>query len=280
MVKRLIAAAAFLCIAIGPAVAAPVRIVSLAPSITEVLFALGAGDRVVGATEYCIYPEAARAVPRVGGYLDLNYETIIAARPDLVIALAEHDTIAKSLRKLKIPVVVVNHQRFDVVAESFRVIGDAVSAADEAAGMIVAAEKKLAAFKVNYAAETAPSTLICVNALSDASARRTLYIAGSDGFYDDMLRHVGGTNCYKGKVRYPIIGPEGLFLLNPDIVIVMMNGRDQDAVDAEGKAWAAFSSLNAVKNGRIHIINDSAAVIPGPRLFDFVADLATIIHAP
>src|SRR3954470_481013 len=101
------------------------RVVSLAPSITEVLFELGLGDRVVGVTRYCVFPPEARAKPQIGGYYDPNYEAISAARPDLAVVLPEHAEIRKELEHLGLKVLTVDHTSVQGILASIQLIGDA-----------------------------------------------------------------------------------------------------------------------------------------------------------
>ena len=163
-------AASFLARAkLGPPPAAPPapdgpprRIVSMAPSITETLFALGLGDRVVGTTSYCNHPPEAREKPRIGGFHDPNFEAVVALRPDLVVTLVEQQSARDALAILGIPVATVSHQTIDGILESIPALGDACGVQPRAEALAGELRARLARIARRTAGLRRPRVLIVV----------------------------------------------------------------------------------------------------------------------
>ena len=254
------------------------RIVSLAPSVTEIVFVLGSGDCLVGATDYCDYPPEAKRIERVGGFAAPNVERVLALGPDLVIATGfEREEVAEALRRSGIRVLDVRIRNFEELFSAIRQIGEAVGRSQRAEGVVARMRAELEA----------------VAAQNDATPRRRrpkvfveigdhpLMAAGGASFLDDLIARAGGVNvAHEVSQAYASINPEKVVEWNPDfIVVARMDGPDDAAAGlARRIGWA---DISAVKNGRV--IDDIPADLlfrPGPRLIDGVEALAARLHSP
>jgi len=269
----------------------PQRIVSLAPSITEVLFALGLSERIVGATRYCDYPPEALEIPRVGGYFDVNYEALLLMKPDLVIMMKEHEDAALRLSELGIRTLAVNHSRVDGILESISVIGSRCGVEADARELRDSLEDRIQKIQramdrstilshANGVIEGRPRVMIAVGRLMEKGVNGEIYISGKDGFYDDLVSLAGGRNAYgEETLKFPAISAEGVVRLDPDIIIEMVPDLQNDGdLEEMMDYWKALPAVRAVKDGNVHILGDDFVVVPGPRFILLLERIASIVH--
>jgi iron complex transport system substrate-binding protein len=262
--------------------AAPQRIVSLAPSLTETLFALGVGDRVVGVTRYCAHPPAVRGLPRVGGHLDPSYEAIVALEPDLVVVIPSSEAIERRLRSLGVPVLRVDQHDVDSVLHSISVLAEACGVEERGAALRLEIERRLEAVARAAAGRERPRTVVVVGHEIGAGAVRSVWAAGPETFYDGVLELAGGVNAVSsGVVRYPELSREGLAALDPDVVIDVVAGVEERGMDVERirAGWRSLTELRAVREGRVRVLEGDVMVVPGPRLPEMVAAVAAALAA-
>jgi iron complex transport system substrate-binding protein len=257
----------------------PQRIVSTAPSLTETLFALGAGDRVVGVTTWCLYPEAARAKPKIGGYSTPSLEAILALRPDLVVLDDTRGDLAPRLTQIGIPVLNLRLVSLASIDEATRKLARALGA--EAAGEALAA--KLAAERAAVARFVAghprARTLLLIGHSPDALTN--IYAAGPASFLGEMLEAAGGDNILAGvTIPYPRISLEEAIGRDPDVILSLLSppADTTDALVRARRMWSAYPSLRAVRNGGIRVIVDDTMVQPGPRIGQKLLLLAEALH--
>ena len=221
----------------GSPIPTPQRIVSLAPSLTETLFALGVGDRVVGVTRYCAHPPEARQLALVGGHLDPSYEAIVALEPDLVVAIPSSEPSERRLRSLGVRVLMVDQHDVPAILASVAVLAEACGVADRGAALRRSMEDRLDAVALAVAAEVRPRVVVVVGHEIGAGAVRSVWAAGPDTFYDGVLEIAGGRNAVEGGVvRYPELSREGLAALDPDVVVDVVAGVEERGLDL---AWFA-----------------------------------------
>jgi len=178
------------------------RVVSLAPAITEIVFALGKGDTLVGVTKFCDYPPLAQKIAKVGGYLDVNMEALLALAPEIVIAYPEQYSQVKFLESRAV-VLLVKHQRLSDLLHSISAIGRALHAESRAKSMIFTMQKKLKYIANGVGARKKIRILIIAGRNSDEL--KNMYIVGRNDFLNDLLEIAGGVNAYQGTVNYPNI---------------------------------------------------------------------------
>lgn len=255
----------------------PLRVVSLAPSLTEVVFALGRADWLVGVTDFCDYPAAARSKPRVGGPMTPNLERIVQARPNLVLVTAEGnplETVAR-LEQLGIPIFAVKPETYPGILASIRSLGRVLGADAAAAGLVREMEERVAAVQRRVAGRARPRVLYLV--WTDP-----LVAAGVATFVNDLLDMAGGVNVIRERtVPYPRLSWEEVVGRAPEVILVA-NHRGQDSPSTgEGlplARWSAWQSIPAVRAGRVLQLPGDLTLRPGPRVVEGLEGLARAIH--
>jgi iron complex transport system substrate-binding protein len=265
----------------GSPIPTPQRIVSLAPSLTETLFALGVGDRVVGVTRYCTHPPEVRELPRVGGHLDPSYEAIVALEPDLVVAIPSSEPSERRLQSLGVRVLRVDQHDVPAILESVTVLAETCGVADRGAVIRRSMERRLDEVAHDVAGETEPRVVVVVGHEIGAGAVRSVWAAGPDTFYDGVLEIAGGRNAVEGGlVRYPELSREGLAALDPDVVVDVVAGVEERGLSLRQirEGWSALTELRAVREGRVRVLEGDVMVVPGPRLPEMVRAVAMALH--
>ena len=262
--------------AAAKAASAPQRIVSLAPSITEVLFAAGCGGRVIGVTSYCRYPAEATRLAKVGGYITPSYEAIAALHPDLIVLLPEHEDAQRSLTALGYHTLELDHRSIAGVLDSIRTIGERCGTRPQGDALLTELQGRLNRVADTIAGRPRPRVVISV-ARDQERGFGALTAAAPGGIHDDLLTRAGGRNALPpGPILHPALSPESLLRLNPDAIVELVPGPlDRERVRAE---WHALSSLDAVRRNRVLVFNDDYLQVPGPRLVRFVERLAQALH--
>ncbi len=257
------------------------RIVSMAPSITEALYALGLGDRVVGVTRDCRYPSEAADKTKIGGYFDPNFEAVVALQPDLVIMLTEQEQSLPNLKKLKIETLVVSHQTIEGLIDSFRTIGRICGKGPEGRRMAADYQNRIARIREKTESLPRPKVLMSLDRTMGLGHLADVYIVGDDDYFDKLIELSGGQNACRIKgIRYPIISSEGIMQLNPDVIIDLVYPDMFERVDRTSIVgdWNELREVDAVKNHRVVVFNQDYACVPGPRSILLVEDLARTLH--
>jgi iron complex transport system substrate-binding protein len=249
------------------------RIVSLAPSVTEVLFEAGLGRRVVGVTSYCKFPPDVRGLPRVGGYLTPSYEALVALRPDLIVTLPEQADLEPKLSALGFSTLRVDHRSLDGVIRSIEQVGERCGSSATANRAANALRQKLAALR-QIATGPRPRVLICFGRAEDF---RRLTTAAPGTIHDDLIAHAGGANVLTSRaVAYPTLSAEGVIRLDPDVIVEFSSGRTDAAVLR--RQWNRLASIRAVKTDRIYVFTGEFLSVPGPRFVRFAETIARSIR--
>jgi len=259
----------------------PRRIISLSPSTTEILFALGMGDRVVGVTRYCDYPAGARTKAHVGGYMDPNYEEIIALKPDLVVLLTSHRDANRELDKMGIQTLMTPHETLADIHESIRRIGSACGVEEKASAMLRGLDLRREAVRRAVQGKPRPRVLICIGRDTQSGQLAGMYMAGRNTFYDEMIAAAGVVNAYTDiTVAYPQISAEGVIELDPDALIDLVDHINPGSKTAEqiARQWEQLQPVKAVRQGQVHVVVGTHALRPGPRYIQFLEELARLLH--
>lgn len=258
------------------------RIVSLAPSTTEILFALGLGNKVIGVSQFCNWPPQAKDIPRMGGLMNPNYEAIVAAKPDLVIVFDEMLKPDDKFAALGIETLAVKHNTIHDILDSILLIGQTCGMQDEAGKLIDDLNRRMEYIAQQSQKRAGPRVLICVgHTISDSADKppENIYIAGSDGFYSVMNSLAGGQNAYTGSIPFPAVSSESVISMNPEIIIDIVLD-EQNQIDSQTiiKQWKNFSRIDAVKNDRIYVFSEDYIAIPGPRFMLTLEKIARVIN--
>ncbi len=259
----------------------PARIVSMAPSTTETLFALGLGDCVVGVTRYCDYPSGTAGITKVGGYVDPSYEAILSLRPDLVILLSSHREAKRELTKLSIGTLTVPHKTVADIHEAIRLIGQSCGAQDRANTLLGELNNRAEDVRRAVEGENPPRVLLCIGRDTSSGQLAAIYVAGREGFYDEIITAAGGVNAYRDEqVPYPQLSAEGIIGLNPDVIVDLVSHINPGEKTPEQieEQWNQLRTVTAVREGRVHVVVGHHALRPGPRYVEFMEQLARLLH--
>jgi len=254
----------------------PERIVSLAPSTTEILFALGLGGKVVAVDNFSDYPADVKALPKTGD-LKVNFEQVVAKTPDLVLAagITSPDAV-KKLEDLKLTVVVVGSatSTMENIQSDIALVGNVTGAQGQAQQVVDGLRKKLDSLKAKAAtARTKPRVYWEL----DATDPTKPYTVGPGGFVSDIITLAGGDNVFaKSATPYAQISSEQVVSANPD-VIIMSDAAYGVTVEAL-KARKGWNVVNAVKNNKVFPIDDNLVSRPGPRVVDGLEAAMRLIH--
>lgn len=261
-------------------VSRPQRVVSLSPSITEMIIALGAGERLVGITRYCDPPSGASCA-RLGGYQDVNYEALLGLRPDLVVLLAAHHEAKAELEKMRLRTLTVPHSTIADIHTAIRLIGEACGRADQARALEERLLARSAAVQGAVGGRLRLRVLICIGRDTSADDLVGIYVAGRRGFYDEIIEQAGGVNvCPDNGIAYPQLAAEGIVQLNPEVIIDLVSSFDASprSPEAMRRQWEQLRVVSAVRQNRVHVIAGSHALRPGPRYIEFLEQLALLLH--
>jgi iron complex transport system substrate-binding protein len=253
----------------------PQRLISLAPSNTEILFALGLGDKVVGVTDFCNYPEEAKSIEQIGTYFDPSIEKIFSLSPDLVLAVADlpEDVIAK-LEELGIPAPILNPADLEGILANIQLVGKATGAEKEAEALVSEMRGRIAAVTEKASEVGERPQVFCEIDATDPSKP---WASGPGSFMDAMIRLSGGTNvAADAESPWPQLSAEEIIARDPDIIILAdaKYGVTAESV-GERPGWEV---ITAVKEGAIFDIDDDLISRPGPRIVDGLEAVARIIH--
>jgi iron complex transport system substrate-binding protein len=263
----------------GRAQQPPSRIVSLVPATTEMLFAMGAGNRVVGVSNYDRFPPEVERIRKVGGLLDPDVETLLSLKPDLVIVYDTQADLKQQLQRAQVPIYRYLHKDVPDITQTMRAIGARIgagAAADAAASRI---EQRLAAIGRRVAGRPRPSTLLIFG--RETGTLRRIYASGGYGFLHDVLMLAGGADVMSDLGKQSVeIGTEMILARRPE-AIVEVHGDDSlkaSAIEAERLVWNALPSLPAVRNKRVYLLAGQEFVIPGPRIAVAAERIARALH--
>ncbi|HYC22022.1 MAG TPA: helical backbone metal receptor [Candidatus Bathyarchaeia archaeon] len=249
------------------------RVVSLVPSVTETVFALGEGARLVGVSTFCDWPPEARSLPRIGSYLEPAIEPIIALRPDVVIGVptpGNQAAIAR-LRALGLTVVIVGETTLDDAWASMRTIGDWVDRRPQADALVARVQDELAQVRRRAAAAPPLRVLFVVG-------HDPLVAAGSGLFIDELITIAGGMNvAAKSGGKWPRLSLEAVVEAAPEVIIDGAMGSEESSAAVESY-WQPYRSLPAVRAGRVIARRSDEILRPGPRLGAAARELEEMIH--
>lgn len=251
----------------------PQRVVSLAPSITEIVFALDQGHRLQGVTTYSDFPPEAAKLPKVGSYVHLDLEKIVALKPDLCIAIKDGNprVIAQRLESLKIPVYAVDPNNLETIMKTVLEIGTLLNAKGRANQLVQNMDLRIQKVTSLVAKAThRPRVFFQIGVTPIVSV-------GTRTFIHELIVKAGGTNLAAGPIPYPRFSREKVLALSPEIIIITSMARSAifEKVKAE---WEKWPNMPAVRNRRIFVEDSNFFDRPTPRLVDGLELLTRLIH--
>lgn len=243
------------------------RAISLAPNLTENIFAVGAGDKLVGVTTFCNFPPEAEKIQKVSDTQTPNVETIIALKPDVVFVstASQLENFTRILAEKNIAVFVTNPNNLEDVFKNLKTFGELFDSAEKADKLIADLKQRVSATEEKVKGK--PPVRVFVQIDKDS-----LFTIGKDSFITDLIARAGGESATKTVAKaYPNISKEAALALNPDTIILSESPNNSEPNDV-------FKNSNAVKNGRVFKINADIMSRPGPRLVDAIEQIAKDLH--
>lgn len=273
-----------LCFAAAPLVfgQAPKRIVSTAPSITELLYALGIGDRVVGVDRFSRYPSDALKKPKIGDYANPNLEAIAALRPDLVIIPTNPVKLAERLGTLRLKVLEIDQESIAKLYESFRIVGQATGATGQAERLAATVRAQLEAVRARAAPLKKTRMMFVVG--RTPNRLDGLIVVGQASYLNEIIALAGGENVFRDAIAsYPGVSLEEVLARNPDVIVDMGEMADTIGVTDTRKRevvnlWERLNSVAAVKQHRVYAVASDIYVEPGPRVVDAAKAFLEMLH--
>jgi iron complex transport system substrate-binding protein len=247
------------------------RVVSLAPNLTEIVYAVGAGDRMVGNTEYCDYPAEAKKVTKIGDTMHPSIERIIALHPQLVLVstASQLEAFTKQLTEQKIAVYVTNPRNLDEVFRSVEIVGLLLGKSQQAAEVVTELRKRANGVE----AAIKPAKLVTV---FYQVAGEPLYTIGKDAYLTDLVRRAGGVSVTADLPgAFPRYSDESALAARPEAIVLPTGG---SMGSANSTVAAPLKNSPAVQNNRVIKINDDHLSRPGPRLVDGLEEMARALH--
>ncbi|MBN1342156.1 MAG: cobalamin-binding protein [Phycisphaerae bacterium] len=255
------------------------RVVSLAPHITEIVFALGRGSRLVGVTSFCVYPPEARKLPKCGGVIDLDLEKILMLQPDLVLIHGQSENAVRFCRENRIPMLQTSPNDVATLYDAIVEIGRALGCQDRAQELV--ASMKADIQRVRQATQASPPVKVFLSMSPETGPVRSLYTTNGQGFVSKMLDAAGGENIFaRTDVRYPKIDAGELVRRQPDAIIELQPGKtlSPDERAMRTREWQAIGNVPALTGGRVYFVTDDFAMIPGPRIPLLAKRFAELLH--
>jgi iron complex transport system substrate-binding protein len=261
-----------------PGTPAPRRIVSLVPSVTETLFAIGAGPQVVAVSSFDREPPQVERLPRVGALVDPDVERIISLRPDLVVVYASQADLRAQLDRAGIATWPYAHAGLADVLGTMRALGRVTGHAGAATELAAGIDRRLAAVRARVAGRPRPRVLLVFG--REPGTLRNIYASGGIGFLHDLVELAGGRDVFADIRREAVQATTEVILARrPEIILELQPVPTGHAGQREAlNAWSGLPSVPAVRTARIHVLAGSELVVPGPRVGRAAERLAKAIH--
>ncbi len=283
----LLCAAALLAAFVAPAIAQSSkqpykRIISTAPSITEALYAMGLGDRIVAVDRFSRYPKEAQSKPSIGDYVSPNLEVIASYRPDVVMIPANPIHLQQQLEALQLNVLELNQDGLQRLYDSYRTLGRVTGEPEAAQHLIESIQQPLGEIKRRV--DGLPRTRVMFVVGRTPQRLDGLIVVGQDSYLNEVIDLAGGENIFHdASSAYPQISLEEVLARNPDVIVDMGDMADTVGVSARQKQgvvdlWTRMSALDAVRNHRVHAVAADIYVVPGPRVVDAVNAFFQMLH--
>jgi iron complex transport system substrate-binding protein len=251
----------------------PQRIISIAPSVTEILFALNLGERIVGVSSYCNYPPEAKRKERVGGYINPSMEKIVALHPDLVIQTADGDlkTFVDRLTSLGIPIYITNPRSVTEVMDSILRIGEVTSTSKGAQNLVDSMKAKMQDIQRKVQGQPQPRVL-------HAMSVDPLISSGKGTFVHDLILLAGGKNVAENaRGKHPQLSMEEVISRDPEVILLSAM-LSSDSLQEQKQWWQRWREISAVRSGRIYAVEADLILRPSPRIVRGLEEVARALH--
>jgi len=259
--------------------APPQRLISMAPNITETIFALGQGDRLVGVTNFCVFPSEAMRLPKVGGFYNPNLERLVALRPDLIALQGRHKKVTAFCRARNTAVLHVDMDSLSTIYDGITKLGDALGASERAEQLCTQIRSGLR--QVRRHTKRMKKRRVFVSLSRTMGSMTNLYTVGGSSFVSQVVDVAGGRNIFADVTQpYPEVSKESLIKRAPEIILELYPGENMSDRRRRQilKEWNAFPTIPAVSHERIYVLTDDFLLVPGPRVVRAARRFAQAIH--
>lgn len=258
--------------------AAPRRIVSISPNVTDILYGVGAFGRVVAVSEYCTYPPAAKSLPRVGGWSAPNLERLAALKPDLVVMTeAQVPFIHEHLRQLGIPTLVTRSQTVADALNAMEAIGGATGNRIQAAALAASTRSALQRVRARAAGLPHP-TVLCIVGRTPGTLR-DLYAAARGSFLTELIETAGGrVIAAPARAAYGTLNKETIVTLNPDVILDLAPAMKGEMAEDVRASWSVLPELKAVRSGRVYRVEEEFVVHASQMMARTAVLFARLLH--
>ena len=261
----------------GPGV--PKRIISLIPAVTEMLYAIGAGNEVVGVSSFDSFPPEVKNRPSVGALVDPDFERILSLKPDLVVVYGTQTDLITRLERAKVSMYRYQHAGLADITTTIRQLGKRIGRVDQATTVAERIDGDIEEIRLIVAGRARPKTALIFG--REPGTLRSLYASAGVGFMHDMLVAAGGDDVFDDVKRQSLQATTEVLLARaPEVIIEAHAGESWTAerLKRERAVWNALPSLPAVRSGRIYLLADDRLSIPGPRVADAIRVIARALH--
>ena len=255
------------------------RIISTSPSITETLFALGLGHRVVGVTDFCQYPPKACELPSIGGMTNPHMEALVSLRPDLVIHQSHSVRMAKNTETLGIPSMEITMDTLDDILSSIKLLGSTLGDVKISEQLLTNLTDGINFYKNKLEGIPSKETLLLLGDSSDPG--RDLYATGPGTFLHELLEISGAKNIlHSSMAKYPRLSKEYIIEKSPEVIIEAgpKSRLTQEQIQERLRGWKRFPSIRAVQTDKVHYIGADYMLIPGPRFLNILEQFSRVMH--
>lgn len=250
------------------------RIITLSPSINEIVFALGSGDDIVANTQFSNFPEKSKKIAKVGGYSNVSLEKILLAKPSVILAQNYDQKLIKNIKKLNLNIKTFKTDNLQSIRSTIYSIGKILQKDQEA---------KILIEKINTSLESTKDIITNKKILIVISPRedldKTIFVAGNNLYFNDIIEKSGNTNAYfSSSLSQPMVNVEKIIKMNPDIIIMLAPYMHKNGISYQQlqKNWLELP-INASKQKMLYIINKEYAGIPSHRVVHFIEDFKDIL---
>jgi len=257
----------------------PRRIISISPNSTEIIAALGAADRLVAVSDFCVWPEQVKKLPHIGGLFDVNLEAVLKLQPDLIVLRGRQKGIEQLCETGGIRLFHDRTESLNDIYKTLDELGDVLGCPDKAIAAKRRMRDRLAA--IIRAVEGRPRPRVLMTIARNADSVTSVMVGARGTFVDDMITAAGGQNVFGDlSAAYPSVSQEAILVARPEIIIeAMPEIRPTPELEAKiKKQWRDLGPLPAVERNRVYLLCDENATIPSPRIVDVIAKLARQFH--
>jgi iron complex transport system substrate-binding protein len=245
----------------------PSGIVSLSPANTEILFALDAGDQVIGVTKYCNYPPEAKNITKVGGYVDVDVEKVISLNPGLVVAEKANGEAIEMIEKAGIRIIVLEAKTVEDVISNIKLVGKAVGREEKAEEIANEINLTIEEIQSGIVGKAKPRVLVVV-------WHEPIYVAGNNTFIDDVIEKADGINAANHIDDFKAIGYEDIISINPDVILIPSGHGSYEALINN----TALQDVKAIKEKRVYLVDQDILSRPSPRVVEAIKTVYSLLY--